>query len=225
KPRVLMAGVTGIDVGAREVETEHGEVPYDMLIVATGARHAYFGRDDWEEVAPGLKKIEDATDIRRKILIAFERAETSRDPGERRRLLNFVIIGGGPTGVELAGAIAELGRKALASDFRTIAPRETRVILVEAGSRLLVTFPEHLSAKAKSALERLGVEVRVGERVTGCDDGGIEVGGMRIEARTILWAAGVAASPAARWLQAERDRADRVIVAPDLTLPGPAEIL
>ena len=222
---VLMARVTGIDVAAREVETEHGEVPYDMLIVATGARHAYFGRDDWEEVAPGLKKIEDATDIRRKILIAFERAETSRDPGERRRLLNFVIIGGGPTGVELAGAIAELGRKALASDFRNIDPRETRVVLIEAGPRLLVTFPEHLSAKAKSALERLGVEVRVGERVTGCDDGGIEVGGVRIEARTILWAAGVAASPAARWLQAERDRADRVIVAPDLTLPGHPEIL
>ena len=217
---VLMARVTGIDVAAREVETEHGEVPYDMLIVATGARHAYFGRDDWEEVAPGLKKIEDATDIRRKILIAFERAETSRDPRERRRLLNFVIIGGGPTGVELAGAIAELGRKALASDFRNIDPRETRVVLIEAGPRLLVTFPEHLSAKAKSALERLGVEVRVGERVTGCDDGGIELGGMRIEARTILWAAGVAASPAAQWLGVDPGSGGRVSVGPDLTVPG-----
>jgi NADH dehydrogenase len=169
---VLMARVNGIDIEARQVEAEYGRVPYDMLIVATGARHAYFGRDDWEQVAPGLKKIEDATDIRRKILLAFERAETIRDPAEDRRLLNFVIIGGGPTGVELAGAIADLGHKALASEFRNIDPRETRVILVEAGSRLLANFPKHLSANAMCMLEELGVEVRVGQRVTGCDEGG-----------------------------------------------------
>ena len=221
---VLLARVTGIDVAARVVETNAKRIPYDTLIVATGARHAYFGRDEWESVAPGLKKIEDATDIRRKILIAFERAETSDDPAERRRLLNFVIIGAGATGVELAGAIAELGRKALARDFRNIDPRETRVVLVEAGPRVLRTFPERLSAKAKHALEKLGVEVRLGKRVTGCDEGGITVDGKRIEARTILWAAGVAASPAAKWLNAEKDRADRVIVGSDLTLPNHPEI-
>jgi len=221
---ILLARVTGIDVAARIVETDGRQIPYDTLLVATGARHAYFGRDEWEGVAPGLKKIEDATDIRRKILIAFERAETSDDQAERRRLLNFVIIGAGATGVELAGAIAELGRKALASDFRNIDPRETRVVLVEAGPRVLPAFPERLSATAKRALETLGVEVRLGKPVTGCDEGGIIVDGERIEARTILWAAGVAASPAAKWLSAEKDRADRVIVGPDLTLPGHPEI-
>jgi len=221
---ILLARVTGIDVAARIVETDGRQIPYDTLLVATGARHAYFGRDEWEGVAPGLKKIEDATDIRRKILIAFERAETSDDQAERRRLLNFVIIGAGATGVELAGAIAELGRKALASDFRNIDPRETRVVLVEAGPRVLPAFPERLSASAKRALEKLGVEVRLGKPVTGCDEGGIIVDGERIEARTILWAAGVAASPAAKWLNAEKDRADRVIVGSDLTLPGHPEI-
>jgi NADH dehydrogenase len=221
---VLLARVTGIDVVAQVVEADGRRIPYDTLIVATGARHAYFGRDDWEGVAPGLKKIEDATEIRRRILIAFERAETSDDPAERRRLLNFVIIGAGATGVELAGAIAELGRKALASDFRKIDPRETRVVLVEAGPRVLPAFPERLSMKAKRALETLGVEVRLGKPVTGCDDGGITVDGQRIEARTILWAAGVAASSAAKWLNAKKDRADRVIVGSDLTLPGHPEI-
>jgi NADH dehydrogenase len=221
---VLLARVTGIDVSARIVETDVKRIPYDMLIVATGARHAYFGRGEWESVAPGLKKVEDATDIRRKILSAFERAETSDDAAERRRLLNFVIVGGGATGVELAGAIAELGRKALARDFRNIDPRETRVVLVEAGRRVLPAFPEHLSAKARQALAALGVEVRLGEPMTDCDDGGVTVGGTRIEARTIVWAAGVAASPAAKWLNAEKDRADRVIVGPDLTVPNHPEI-
>jgi NADH dehydrogenase len=221
---VLLARVTGVDTATRMVETDSGRVGYDTLIIATGARHAYFGRDDWETVAPGLKKIEDATSIRRKILLAFERAETSSDPEERQRLLNFVIIGGGPTGVELAGAITELGHKALASDFRNIDPRATRVILIEAGPRVLPTFPEVLSAKAKQALEGLGVEVRVGVRVTGCDEAGVEVGDTRIDARTILWAAGVAASPTAKWLRAAKDRADRVIVGADLTLPGHPEI-
>jgi len=221
---VLLARVTGIDVAARTVETDVKRIPYDLLIIATGARHAYFGRDEWESVAPGLKKIEDATDIRRKILSAFERAETSDDPAERRRLLNFVIIGAGATGVELAGAIAELGRKALARDFRNIDPRQTRVVLIEAGRRVLPAFPERLSANARQALEALGVELRFGEPVTDCDEGGVTIGGTRIESRTILWAAGVAASPAAKWLNAGKDRADRVIVGPDLTLPGHPEI-
>jgi len=222
--KVLLGRVIGIDTAARVAETDDGRVPYDTLIVATGARHAYFGRDEWERVAPGLKVIEDATYVRRKVLIAFERAETSQDPAERRRLLNFVIIGGGPTGVELAGAIAELGRKALAADFRNIDPRETRVILVEASPRVLGAFPESLSLAAKVALEKLGVEVRLGKPVTVCDESGIVVDGERIEARTILWAAGVAASPAADWLGAEKDRVGRVVVEPDLTVPGHPEI-
>jgi NADH:quinone reductase (non-electrogenic) len=221
---VLLGRVTGIDKRARVVETEGRHIPYDMLIVATGARHAYFGHDEWEGVAPGLKKIDDATDIRRRILTAFERAESTEDEAERRRLLTFVVVGAGPTGVELSGAIAELARKALAADFRNIDPRATRVMLVEAGPRVLATFPESLSAAAQRSLEKLGVEVRLGQPVTRCDDGGVTVAGERIEARTILWAAGVAASPAAKWLGAEADRAGRVKVEPDLTLPGHPEI-
>jgi NADH dehydrogenase len=221
---VLLGCVIGIDTALRVVETDNGRVSYDTLIVATGARHAYFGRDEWERVAPGLKAIEDATFVRRKVLIAFERAETSEDPAERRRLLNFVIIGGGPTGVELAGAIAELGRKALAADFRNIDPRETRVVLVEASPRILAAFPACLSRSAKASLEELGVEVRLGRPVTACDELGIVVDGERIEARTILWAAGVAASPAANWLGAEKDRVGRIVVTPDLTVPGHPEI-
>ncbi|HXP74477.1 MAG TPA: NAD(P)/FAD-dependent oxidoreductase [Stellaceae bacterium] len=221
---VLLGKVTGIDKDARKVELEDRWIPYDTLITATGARHAYFGHDEWESAAPGLKKIDDATDIRRRILMAFETAETTDDETERRRLLTFVVIGAGPTGVELSGAIAELARKALASDFRNIDPRATRVMLVEAGPRVLATFPESLSAAAQRALEKLGVEVRVGQLVTRCDEGGVTIAGDRIEARTILWAAGVAASPAAKWLGAEADRAGRVKVEPDLTLPGHPEI-
>jgi NADH:quinone reductase (non-electrogenic) len=221
---VVLGMVTGIDAEARMVEIGDRRIPYDTLIVATGARHAYFGNDDWERVAPGLKKIDDATYIRRRILLAFEMAENTADPDERRRLLNFVIVGAGPTGVELAGAIAELARRALATDFRNIDPRATRVILVEAGLRVLAAFPEILSAAARRALARLGVEVRLGQRVTQCDDCGVVITGERIEARTILWAAGVAASPAAKWLGAEADRAGRVRVGPDLTLPGHPEI-
>jgi len=221
---VLLGKVMGIDKDARFVEMDDRRIPYDTLIVATGARHAYFGHDEWESVAPGLKKIDDATDIRRRILTAFESAETTEDEAERRRLLTFVVIGAGPTGVELSGAIAELARKALAADFRNIDPRATRVMLVEGGPRVLATFPESLSAAAQRSLGRLGVEVRLGQPVTRCDDGGVTVAGERIEARTILWAAGVAASPAAKWLDAEADRAGRVKVEPDLTLPGHPEI-
>ncbi len=227
---VILGRVTGIDTGAREVlivghdPGSERRVAYDQLIIATGARHAYFGHDEWEEIAPGLKKIEDATDIRRRLLLAFERAEAARDPDERAALLTFVVVGGGPTGVELAGAIAELARMALAADFRHIDPRQTRVILVEAGPRLLPAFPERLSAVARRSLERLGVEVRLGQALTACDAEGAMLGDERIAARTILWAAGVAASPAAGWLDAEKDRAGRVKVKPDLTLPGHPEI-
>jgi NADH dehydrogenase len=221
---VLLGRVTGVDEAAREVLMDDRRVAYDYLIVATGARHAYFGHDDWEAIAPGLKSIEDATDIRRRILLAFERAEAAMDADKRRALLTFVLVGGGPTGVELAGAIAELAKMALASDFRHIDPRQTRVILVEAGPRLLPVMPERLSAKAKQALERLGVEVRLGQPLTGCDAEGAMLGDEKIAARTILWTAGVAASPAAGWLDAEKDRAGRVKVEPDLTLPGHPEI-
>src|SRR5713226_5858818 len=187
---VLLGRVTGIDKAARIVELEARGIPYDILIVASGARHAYFGHDEWEGVAPGLKKIEDATTLRRRVLLAFEQAENTDDAEERRRLLNFVIIGGGPTGVELAGAIAELAKVALAMDFRNIDPRLARIILIEAGPRVLATFPETLSAFAKTALEKLGVEVQVGRAVTACDASGVIVAGQRVEARTIIWAAG-----------------------------------
>ncbi len=222
--RVLMARVSGIETATREVITISGRVAYDTLIVATGARHAYFGRDDWEQIAPGLKKIEDATAIRRRILLAFEHAETAPDEATRRALLSFVVIGGGPTGVELAGAIAELARHALARDFRAIDPRLARVLLIEGGSRVLASFPETLSAAARADLERLGVEVRLGNPVTACDGDGVIAGGERIAARTVIWAAGVAASPAAKWLGAARDRVGRVLVEPDLTVPGHPEI-
>jgi NADH dehydrogenase len=217
---VLLGRVTGIDKTARYVEINDRHIPYDILIVATGARHSYFGHPEWEGVAPGLKKIEDATTIRTRILLAFEEAENAMDPVEHRRLLNFVIIGGGPTGVELAGAIAELAKVALAMDFRHIDPREARIILVEAGPRVLASFPEKLSAVAKAALEKLGVEVMLGRPVTDCDVDGVMVGPQRIPAGTIIWAAGVAASPAAKWLGVTPDRAGRVVVGPDLLLPG-----
>lgn len=222
--QVLMGKVTGVDKGRRKVLIGEREVPYDYLIIATGARHAYFGKDEWEPYAPGLKKIEDATDIRRRVLIAFEHAENEMDPAERRRLMNFVIVGGGPTGVELAGAIAELARIALAQDFRNIDPRSARIILVQAADRLLPVFPPDMSAEAKRSLEQLGVEVILNKAVSDCDDTRVKVGEDVIETRTVIWAAGVAASPAAKWLQADKDRADRVKVDANLTLPGHPEI-
>jgi NADH dehydrogenase FAD-containing subunit len=222
---VLMARVTGIDKERREVVAGERRIPYDYLIVATGARHAYFGRDEWEPFAPGLKKIEDATDIRRRVLLAFERAETATDPEERVRLLNFVIVGAGPTGVEMAGAIAELAHRALAKDFRNVDPTCARVVLVEAGPRVLPVFPEELSRIAERSLERLGVEVRTGKPVAACDGESVEVGGERIPTRTVIWAAGVAASPAAKWLGAPKDRAGRVVVGDDLSLEGHPEIM
>jgi NADH dehydrogenase len=221
---VLLGRVIGVDAGRRVVLLRDREVAYDYLVIATGARHSYFGHDDWGIAAPGLKDIDDATRIRRKILLAFERAEDEDDPDERRRLMSFVIIGGGATGVEMAGAISELAKAALAKDFRAIDPTMSRIILIEAGSRLLPAFAEKLSAVAKTALEKLGVEIRLGQPVTRCDVEGVVLGGERIASRTVIWAAGVAASPAAEWLGAEHDRAGRVVVAKDLTLPAHPEI-
>ena len=222
--RVLLGEVTGIDVPGRQVLVGERSVPYDYLVLATGCRHAYFGHDEWAGFAPGLKSIGDATAIRERVLLSFERAELEDDADERRRQLTFVMVGGGPTGVEMAGAIAELANRALVSDFRNIDPRQSRIVLVEAGPRLLPTFPESLSERARRSLERLGVEVRLGEPVTRCDANGVHVGEERIGAATVVWAAGVAASPAARWLQAEHDGAGRVNVEADLSVPGHPEL-
>jgi NADH dehydrogenase len=218
---VLMDRVIDVDLDAREVVTEARRVPYDYLIVATGARHAYFGHDEWEQFAPGLKKIDEATEIRRRILLAFERAEVTTDADERRRLLTFAIIGGGPTGVEMAGAIAELAKKTIASDFRHIDPRQATVLLVEAGPRILPTFPESLSQSAQRQLEHLGVDVQLGKAVVNCAADGITLAdGTRVETATIVWAAGVMASSAAKWLKVPADRAGRVIIGADLRLAG-----
>ena len=218
--RVVLATVSAIGAEQNEVIAGANRIPFDYLIVATGARQAYFGHDDWAPHAHGLKTIGDAVYLRDRILLAFEKAETEIDPDERRRLLNFVVVGGGATGVELTGAIAELAKRTLASDFRTINPGSARIVLVEAGPRLLRQFDESLSHSAQRALEKLGAEVRLGTAVTGCDEAGISMGPERIETRTIMWSAGVEASPAGRWLGVETDRAGRVKVEPDLSLPG-----
>jgi len=217
--RVLLGEVTGVNRAAKRVRIDGREIPYDLLVIATGASYAYFGHDEWAPHAPGLKSIEDATEIRRRILMAFERAEMAADPGERRRLLTFVVVGGGPTGVEMAGTLAELARKALAADFRAIDPRQARVVLVEAGPRVLPGFSEALSDYAHRALENLGVEVLTGQPITRCDSSGVMIGDERLTAATLIWAAGVAASPAARWLGVPGDRAGRVPVGNDLALP------
>ncbi|WP_119458803.1 NAD(P)/FAD-dependent oxidoreductase [Rhodospirillaceae bacterium SYSU D60014] len=223
---ILLGTVNDVDLQARTVILQElgQKVSYDYLVVATGAQHSYFGHDEWERYAPGLKTVEEATAIRRRILLAFERAETETDPEERRRLLTFVIVGGGPTGVEMAGAIAGLAKRILVRDFRHIDPRSARIILIEGQDRLLSTYPENLSMAADRSLERLGVEVWLSKMVETCDEDGVVAGGQRIEARTIIWGAGNAASPAAQWLNADRDRAGRVKVAPDLSLPGHSEV-
>ncbi len=200
------------------------ELAYDLLVVATGARHSYFGHDEWAALAPGLKTIEDATLIRRRILLAFERAETEMDRAEQNRLLTFVIVGGGPTGVEMAGAVSELARRLLARDFRRIHPPSARIVLIEAGRRLLPAFAEDLSAYALRALQRLGVEVRLGAPVTSIEPGCVRVGEERLETHTVIWAAGVQASDAGLWLAAETDSHGRVEVTGHLTLPGHPEI-
>lgn len=217
----LLAKVVGVNSQDRVVLLEDGtSISFDTLVLATGARHAYFGHDEWEPFAPGLKTIEDATAVRRRILSAFERAERATDAAERSKLLTFVIIGGGPTGVELAGTIAELAQETLRNDFRNFNTRDSRVVLVEAGSRLLPGFREELSDYARQTLIRLGVEVRLGQPVSQCTADGVVIDGQQLQAATILWAAGVAASPAAEWLHVPSDRAGRILVEPDLTVPG-----
>jgi NADH dehydrogenase len=221
----LYATVTGVDAQGKRVLLDDGDgLPYDTLIVATGARHAYFGHDEWEPFAPGLKTLEDATTLRRRILVAFERAERETDPQRRAALLTFVIIGAGPTGVELAGTIAELAQDTLPPDFRNIDTHKTRVVLIEAGPRVLAGFPDDLSAYAQRALESIGVEVMLGQAVTECNADGVVYGGNRLDTKTIIWAAGVRASPAAEWLGAPADRAGRLQVLPDLTVPGHPDI-
>lgn len=223
--RVIMATVTGIDVANKQVLIEDGAPErYDSLIVATGAQHAYFGNDQWEEFAPGLKTLEDATAIRRKLLLAFEAAEREFDPRKRRALLTFAIIGAGPTGVEMAGAISELGRASLAGQFKTIVPEDLRVVLIEGADRVLLNFKPELSAYALKALDDLGVEVELGQMVKAIDEDGVSFGEKRLATKTVIWAAGVAASPAAKWLGADADRSGRVKVEPDLSVPGHPEI-
>jgi NADH:quinone reductase (non-electrogenic) len=221
----LFATVSGVDAAAKQVLLDDGDtVAYDTLVLATGARHAYFGHDEWEPFAPGLKTLEDATTLRRRILVAFERAERESDPERRAALLTFVIIGAGPTGVELAGTIAELARQTLPPDFRNIDTRKARVVLIEAGPRVLAGFADDLSAYAQASLESIDVEVKLGHAVTECNADGVVYGGNRLDAKTIIWAAGVRASPAAEWLDAPADRAGRLQVEPDLTVPGHPDI-
>ena len=218
--RVLLGEVTGIDTLHNEVHTDGRRIGFDYLVLATGASHSYFGQDGWARYAPGLKRVDDAIEVRRRLLLAFERAEATENDTERAGLLTFLIVGGGPTGVELAGAIAELAKHGMEKEFRRFDPADTRVILVQAGPRILPAFPERLSAAATKSLEALGVDVRVGSRVQSIDPDGVTVSGERIVARTVLWAAGVVASPAARWLDAQADAAGRLEVGPDLAVPG-----
>src|SRR5437016_1015908 len=217
----LFANVNGVDpAGKRVLLEDGGAISYDTLVLATGARHAYFGHDEWEPFAPGLKTLEDATTLRRRILVAFERAERESDPAKRAALLTFVIIGAGPTGVELAGTIAELAQDTLPPDFRNVDTHKARVVLIEAGSRVLAGFADDLSAYAQASLESIDVQVMLGQPVTECSADGVVFGGTRLEAKTIIWAAGVRASPAAEWLGAPADRAGRLQGGPDLTVPG-----
>lgn len=221
----LLGNVSGVDVAGKKVLLEGGlEVRFDYLILATGAQHAYFGHDDWEPYAPGLKTLEDATAMRRRLLLAFERAELESDSARRQALLTFVIIGAGPTGVELAGAIIELARITLRDDFRNIRPEDARVVLIEAGPRVLANFKPEMSAYAEAALRELGVEVMLNTPVTAVHSSGVTFAAGTIASETIIWAAGVLASPAAKWLGVDADRAGRVKVLPDLSVPGHPDI-
>lgn len=223
--RVILGNVDAVDVAARRVHLDDGAtLDYDYLIVATGARHAYFNHPEWEQYAPGLKTLEDALEIRRRILIAFERAERESDPATQQELLTFVLVGGGPTGVELAGTLAEIARQTLRDEFRSIDPTRARIVLVEAGPTILPTFPEKLRVAARRSLQRLAVEVREGTPVTAIDRDGVWLGHERLDAGTVLWAAGVAASPLVATLGVPVDRAGRALVEPDLSLPGHHEV-
>jgi NADH dehydrogenase len=220
---VLLGEATAIDLAKKIVRLTDGEVAYDYLIVATGATHSYFNHPEWERPAPGLKTIDDALEIRRRVLLAFEAAERESDPARQRAWLNFVIVGGGPTGVELAGALSEIARQTMIRDFRRIDPSSARVILIEGKDRVLPTYPPPLSAKAATQLERLGVEVMTSAQATEVNEREVRVGEQRIPTRTVLWAAGVQASPLARSLGVPLDRAGRVIVEKDLSIPGHPE--
>ena len=222
--KVILGSVSGVDRQRHVVKLDDREIEYDHLVLATGSRHAYFGHEEWADAAPGLKKIDDATDMRRRILTAFERAEQAITAEERQRFLTFVVVGAGPTGVEMAGAIAELAHIGLRHDFRNIDPRDARIVLVEAGPRVLAAFPPVLSTAAQVSLERLRVEVRLGVPVSKCDENGVTIGDEHLPAATIMWAAGVAASAAAQWLDAKPDRVGRVVVGPDLAVPDHPEI-
>jgi NADH dehydrogenase len=223
--RVLLGDAVAVDVPQRCVRLADGAtVPYDFLIVATGASHAYFGHEEWAEHAPGLKTLEDALEVRRRVLLAFERAERETDPARRAELLTFVLVGAGPTGVELAGTLAEIARQTLRDEFRSIDTRQARIVLVEAGPTILPSFPETLRDAGRRSLRRLGVEVREGTRVTGIDRHGVDIGSDRIAAGTVLWAAGVAASPLVATLGVPLDRAGRAMVTPDLSVPGHPDV-
>jgi len=225
---VMMGEVTSVDHDRKTVQANIGNrienFDYDYLVLATGARHTYFGNEHWEPIAPGLKTIDDARGIRNRLLIAFEQAEMAKDPDEVQRLLTVAVVGGGPTGVEMAGTIAELAHAALSKQFRHINPKQTRVVLIEGGPRVLATFPEHLSRAAEKSLQKLGVEVLLGAPVSDCTPDKIVVGDQEIPVGTIIWAAGVKASPAAAWLGAEADRAGRVKVEPDFRVPGHPDV-
>jgi NADH dehydrogenase len=221
---VLMAEVTGFDLELRTVQTPEGKIPFDYLIVAAGASHAYFGHEDWETYAPGLKTIEDALEIRRRVLLAFELAERQAAVGKTEAPLNFVVVGGGPTGVELAGTLAEICRHALAHEFRSMDPARTHILLLEGGPRVLPAYAEDLSRSAQEQLNRLGVEVRTSTTVTQIEPGAVHSNDTRLPATVVLWAAGVAASPLGRELNAPVDRAGRVLVQPDLSVPGRPEV-
>jgi NADH:ubiquinone reductase (H+-translocating) len=221
---VLLGNVHAVDPGSKKVVMADGELSYDYLILATGAGHSYFGHDEWAPFAPGLKSLEDAFCFRRKILLSFEAAERDHDPQDLKRLLTFVIVGGGPTGVELAGAMAEISMRSMTADFRKIDPKSARVILLEGAERILPTFPEDLSEKAAAQLAKLGVEVRTGAQVTLVDEEGVKIGDEQIASLNVFWAAGVSASPLGQTLDVELDHAGRVAVEPDLSVPGHPEI-
>lgn len=222
---VLMARIEGIDVAGKKLRLDRGEaVPYDYLVLGTGATHSYFGHGEWESVAPGLKSLEDATDIRRRVLLAFEEAERASRPQDQEALLTFVVVGAGPTGIEMAGAIAELSKFAMNEDFDHIHPELAKVVLIEAGPRLLAAFPENIAAKAIKPLTRLGIQLHLNERVTGITADGVTTSKGFIPARTVVWAAGVQPSPLAKDLGVPLDRAGRVFVEPDLSVPGRPEI-
>jgi NADH dehydrogenase len=221
---VKLGTIRSIDSTARIVRADTVELPYDYLVIATGVTHSYFGHDDWQNAAPGLKTLTDATKIRSRVLLSFERAELATNEADRKRLLTFVIVGGGPTGVEMAGAIAEIARQTLRFDFRHIDPSAARILLIEAGPRILPAFPEDLSAYAEKSLRKMGVEVMTSTTVTDVKRDHVMLGERKIESEAIVWAAGVKASDAAKWLNAEADRAGRIKVNPDLSVPGHPEI-